>query len=226
MKRRSRFLPWFVLSTGIHVGVLSLIPGERFELAGRGLEPAAEDGPSASSSPSFASLDPIEVIEVAETSREDAVEQEAEPASEREPVESEDAPETAAESALSAEEMIERLSRASPSGVRSGLQTPTPTVGGGGEGGGYVEPAVQALRWPEYPDGAPDSDRPIRVVVRVYVTRTGVVRDVELVEPSESDVLNGKALEWARATRFAPARRDGRPVGAWTTLPIEFNPQR
>ena len=75
MRRPSRFFPWFVLSTGIHVGVLSLIPGEQFELAGRGLEPAAEEGPSASSSFRFASLDPMQVVEVTELPREDAVEQ-------------------------------------------------------------------------------------------------------------------------------------------------------
>ena len=62
-----------------------------------------------------------------------------------------------------------------------------------------------------------------RVMVRLLVDTSGRVDRAEVRASSGSSRLDQAALAAVRAWRFAPPRRDGEPVMAWVTVPIQFS---
>ena len=59
-----------------------------------------------------------------------------------------------------------------------------------------------------------------RVLVRVLIDKTGVVRKVEV--ESSSPLFDDAAVEAVRQWTFRPAVESGEPVAAWIRIPIVF----
>lgn len=93
--------------------------------------------------------------------------------------------------------------------------------GNGGDEGRLVPPVVIAISWPEYPEGARKLSA-IPVVLEVHVDVRGAVDSVRV----ETSVDCPPCVEAARASawtmRFRPATLGGRPVPAWTRVPVTF----
>jgi TonB family protein len=89
---------------------------------------------------------------------------------------------------------------------------------------GQLRPArILHIATPDYPAMARRARVQGDVVLRVRVTETGTVEEVELVRGVTQRVgINEAAIEVARGATFEPARRDGRPVSSWYTLTIPF----
>jgi TonB family protein len=64
--------------------------------------------------------------------------------------------------------------------------------------------------------------REVQLVVGVLVDAQGAVTRAEVRTPEVSAELAVAALAAARASRFAPARRRGEPIAAWTELEYRF----
>jgi TonB family protein len=79
---------------------------------------------------------------------------------------------------------------------------------------------------PVYPLGAMVNNLQGKVVLRAEVLTSGVVGKILLKQSSGAQVLDTAAYETVRRWRFQPAQRNGQPVVAWMTVPIEYrNPQ-
>lgn len=74
---------------------------------------------------------------------------------------------------------------------------------------------------PRYPDSARRRGREGLVVLRLSIDADGVLRDIRIVEKAGFG-LDEAALEAARASTYAPARRFGRPVRCEVLLPVRF----
>ena len=61
-----------------------------------------------------------------------------------------------------------------------------------------------------------------RVVLRVYVSRTGLPQRVELQSSSGSPRLDQAARDSVTQWKFVPARRDNEAVDAWLLVPVVF----
>ena len=62
------------------------------------------------------------------------------------------------------------------------------------------------------------------VTLRLYIDSLGAVRpeSTAVAEPSAHAAFDSAAVAGARALRFAPARRDGVPVGVAVLFPVQF----
>ena len=103
--------------------------------------------------------------------------------------------------------------------VRGRAAVPVAKAGGAG----LIPPSLVGFRAPAYPPLA----RRLRVegtaVVRVLVSATGQVEEVQLLEGVPRDAgINDGALAAARTARFEPGTRDGVPVQAWAVLRVPF----
>jgi len=79
---------------------------------------------------------------------------------------------------------------------------------------------------PVYPLGGMVNNLQGKVILRAEVLTTGVVGKILLKQSSGAQVLDTAAYETVRRWRFRPAQRNGQPVIAWMTVPIEYrNPQ-
>jgi protein TonB len=74
----------------------------------------------------------------------------------------------------------------------------------------------------EYPLDLWDADVEGEVVLRVRVTKTGVVDSVEVLEPSGYPSFDSAAVRGARQLRYSPARRDGEMITVWARVPVQF----
>jgi TonB family protein len=105
-----------------------------------------------------------------------------------------------------------------PSGVGAGAETFTPeavTVD--------VPPRARTVTRPVYPAAALRSGVGGVVLLRVLVSETGQPLQVEVVRGIRSDLADAAIAALQRWT-FDPARKNGRPVRAWTTISIPFQP--
>lgn len=75
---------------------------------------------------------------------------------------------------------------------------------------------------PDYPVSAMRSGRQGTVMVRVEVGTDGAPLSVRIAERSGSRDLDRAALDAVRRWRFSPAQRNGQPVVASVTIPIDF----
>lgn len=76
---------------------------------------------------------------------------------------------------------------------------------------------------PRYPQEALRRGISGTVRVRVVVAADGSVDRLELAQASGNRYLDRAALEAVRRWRFQPATRNGQPVAAEVTVPIDFN---
>jgi protein TonB len=77
-------------------------------------------------------------------------------------------------------------------------------------------------RIPSYPVEALRSGVEGQVVLAMSVDQNGVPSEIEVVERSGERALDRAALQAARNWRFEPALRDGQPVTAQVTVPVDF----
>ena len=74
---------------------------------------------------------------------------------------------------------------------------------------------------PEYPEIARRAGIEGRVIVRVWVSKEGRVKDVQ-VQRSDNEIFNDNAVAAVRRWRFEPAIQAGNPVDVWVSIPIRF----
>ncbi|MFN2387611.1 MAG: energy transducer TonB [Thermoanaerobaculia bacterium] len=89
----------------------------------------------------------------------------------------------------------------------------------------YAPPRYRATVKPLYPASALRSRIGGIVLLRVLVSESGEPVEIEVVREVHPD-LSAAAVGAVRRWEFEPARRNGVPVAAWTTVPIPFRPQR
>lgn len=75
---------------------------------------------------------------------------------------------------------------------------------------------------PEYPPLAREARIDGRVLVRMLVSRTGAVLQVEADPKNTVPILEPAALEAARHWLFKPALANGHPVAVWVAVPFVF----
>jgi len=93
--------------------------------------------------------------------------------------------------------------------------------------GGELPPQhLPGNQMPVYPLGAMGANLHGRVTLRAEVLTSGAVGKILVKQSSGAQVLDAAAYETVRRWRFQPAERNGQPVVAWMTVPIEYrNPQ-
>lgn len=75
----------------------------------------------------------------------------------------------------------------------------------------------------EYPLDLWDQDMEGETLLRVWVTDTGVVDSVEVLESSGYAAFDSAAAAGAKEMRFRPARRDGERIAVWAKVPVKFS---
>lgn len=86
-------------------------------------------------------------------------------------------------------------------------------------------PVLQNPELPfRYPPGLYDQKVQANVTLRLFIDSVGRVlpESTRVEEPSGHRQLDSAAVTGARALRFAPARRDGRPLAVSALFPIYF----
>ena len=84
-------------------------------------------------------------------------------------------------------------------------------------------PKIQSLVEPVYPPFALRARIHGVVILRVLVGENGTPLDIEVVQGGGGG-LTEAAVAAVRRWKFEPARKNGTPVRAWTTVPIPFEP--
>ena len=91
------------------------------------------------------------------------------------------------------------------------------------EGAVYAPPRYRATIKPTYPASALRQRIGGIVLLRVLVSERGKPMEIDVVREVHPD-LSAAAVSAVRRWDFEPARRNGVPVAAWTTVPIPFRP--
>ncbi|MBI2295273.1 MAG: energy transducer TonB [Betaproteobacteria bacterium] len=99
-------------------------------------------------------------------------------------------------------------------------QVPDPTYYSARELDSYPRP-VAPLRL-DYPSGAGRDGAPGRAQFSLYIDEHGVVNQVSVVETALPGNVEDELRAALAATRFIPARKDGRPVKSRILLSISF----
>ena len=86
-----------------------------------------------------------------------------------------------------------------------------------------VPPSLVEAPVVPWPAGEPVGDERVEVPCRVMLDDTGAVLDVQVVE-SRGAAFDAAAVAAIRASRFSPARRDGRPIPARFVFRWVFSP--
>ncbi len=75
----------------------------------------------------------------------------------------------------------------------------------------------------DYPIQLWDQDMEGQTLLRVRVSDTGGVREVEVLESSGHPAFDSAAVAGARDLRFRPARQDGKRIEVWAKVPVHFS---
>jgi TonB family protein len=75
----------------------------------------------------------------------------------------------------------------------------------------------------QYPLDLWDAEVEGETLLRVRVTETGTVDSVEVVEASGYPAFDSAAVRGALLLEYRPARRNGRRISVWATVPVQFN---
>ncbi|HIC14883.1 MAG TPA: energy transducer TonB [Gemmatimonadetes bacterium] len=75
----------------------------------------------------------------------------------------------------------------------------------------------------DYPLNLWDQDIEGETLLRVRVTETGAVDSVEIFGFSGYRAFDSAAVAGATGLLFNPATRDGKRIGVWVTLPVQFS---
>jgi protein TonB len=110
-------------------------------------------------------------------------------------------------------------------GVPAAEERPTASVESGADAPDASETPPRILRIvkPAYPEGALRAHIRGLVVLRVLVAENGSPEQIQVVRGAVGG-LTEAAVSAVRRWTFEPARRNGQPVRAWTTVPIPFEP--
>jgi protein TonB len=76
---------------------------------------------------------------------------------------------------------------------------------------------------PEYPYDADRQHLSGQVRVQLKLEADGRVSDLEVVSASPPGVFESSTLKALRTARFAPARKNGRPVRARMVITVEYD---
>jgi TonB family protein len=79
-----------------------------------------------------------------------------------------------------------------------------------------------SVQKPVYPEEARKCNMTGDVLVRALVDTTGLVIDAEVWSSNVAPILEEAAMEAAMGSRFEPAKRFGRKVKVWVSVPIRF----
>ena len=74
----------------------------------------------------------------------------------------------------------------------------------------------------QYPLDLWDADVEGQTLLRVRVNESGGVDSVEVVEASGYPAFDSAAVRGARELRYSPARRGGKRISVWATVPVHF----
>ncbi len=85
-------------------------------------------------------------------------------------------------------------------------------------------PSILSLVRPAYPIQARRLRKEGRVVLRLLIDASGIVRQV-ILEQGAGYGFDEAAMQAANSSRFRPARREGRPVACYVRLPVVFGLQ-
>jgi protein TonB len=75
---------------------------------------------------------------------------------------------------------------------------------------------------PAYPDAARRMGIEGTALLKIRILEDGAVGEVHITRSAGHSSLDEAAVEAVRRWRFEPARRDGRPIQVWASLPIRF----
>ena len=76
-------------------------------------------------------------------------------------------------------------------------------------------------RYLVYPKEAKEAGIEGTVVIHAFVSEDGVVTDTEILR-SNTPELDQAAMDAVRKVKFKPAKRSGKPAGAWISVPVNF----
>ncbi|HMF09480.1 MAG TPA: TonB family protein, partial [Thermoanaerobaculia bacterium] len=111
------------------------------------------------------------------------------------------------------------------SGVSAAEERPTASVEASADNPEETEipPRILRIVKPVYPEVALRARIRGLVVLRVMVSENGSPEQIQVVRGAAGG-LTEAAVSAVRRWTFEPARRNGQPVRAWTTVPIPFEP--
>ena len=111
------------------------------------------------------------------------------------------------------------------SGVSAAEERPTASVEASADNPEETEipPRILRIVKPVYPEVALRARIRGLVVLRVLVSENGSPEQIQVVKGAAGG-LTEAAVSAVRRWTFEPARRNGQPVRAWTTVPIPFEP--
>jgi len=81
-------------------------------------------------------------------------------------------------------------------------------------------PRVKTNIVPKYPKEAEDKKIEGSVVVKIYIDKKGNVTETIILEGIRE--LNSAAIEAINKARFTPAKLNGKPIGVWVPISIDF----
>jgi len=85
-----------------------------------------------------------------------------------------------------------------------------------------AKPAYGKNPKPPYPRTAKRRGYEGEVHLRVYVLESGAVGDITVKRPSGHEILDDTALDAVKKWIFVPAKKNGREVSSWVTVPVRF----
>ena len=77
-----------------------------------------------------------------------------------------------------------------------------------------------------YPEMARKTGVEGRVYVNAFIDENGVVKEAKILKSLGSNGCDAAAIEAIKATKWQPARKDGKPVAVWLGIPVVFKLNR
>jgi len=60
------------------------------------------------------------------------------------------------------------------------------------------------------------------VIIQVFIDKIGRMMETVVLQGIPNSGLDEAAAEAVRKTRFYPAKKGGREIGVWTSIPVKF----
>jgi TonB family protein len=86
----------------------------------------------------------------------------------------------------------------------------------------FIPPAFLIRKEPVYPEKTQRAGVEGRVVLRVFISATGMIRSTEVLVSSGDQALDQSALQAVRDSTFSPALSDRLPVESYATASYRF----
>ena len=85
-----------------------------------------------------------------------------------------------------------------------------------------VKPQITVRVMPVYPETAVLQNIGGRVVIRVFISETGTVDDVEVVKANPPGIFDDSAITAFRSARFIPGMKGHKAVNSMMTLEVTY----